>query len=148
MHLQAGDKAPAFDTEDQSGARHSLFDATDGKWLLLYFYPEDDTPGCTTEACGLRNVYADLKDSVVILGVSGDSAESHQKFIEKYQLPFSLLIDPESKIRDAYGANGILFPKRVSFLIDDQGTIQKVYESVKPEEHAQEILKDIQDLRK
>lgn len=148
MHLNAGVTAPAFEAKDQDGVTHSLADAKDGKWLLLYFYPEDDTPGCTTEACGLRDAYADLKESLVVLGVSGDSVESHLAFIEKYHLPFPLLVDPDAKIREAYGANGLLFPKRTSFLIDEQGMIRKVYEKVTPEEHAGEILRDVEDLMK
>lgn len=145
--IAEGMPAPDFMAVDHEGKMHSLGDYA-GEWLLLYFYPKDDTPGCTKEACGFRDAYADLKQYVHILGVSADSAESHKKFAEKYHLTFPLLADPERSIIESYGANGVLFTKRTSFLIDPAGKIAKIYTSVKPEEHAPEVLADIQALRK
>ncbi len=137
--------APNFEAADQNGIKRSLKDYK-GKYLLLYFYPKDDTPGCTKEACAFRDHYTELKKRVEIVGVSGDNEKSHQKFIEKYQLPFALLVDKDKKIIADYGANGVIFPKRVSFLIDPNGKIVKIYEKVTPSEHAQEILNDLTTL--
>lgn len=120
---------------------HALSDYS-GRWLLLYFYPKDDTPGCTIEACGFRDLHHDFASSVAILGVSKDSAESHKRFAEKYALPFPLLADPGSVMIRSYGADGINFPKRVSFLIDPQGTIAKIYALFDCNTHAQEVLQD------
>lgn len=142
MTLTVGDEAPDFTAPDEHDSIHALGEY-EGRWLLLYFYPEDDTPGCTTEACGFRDAFDALKEKVAIVGVSADSSESHRRFIQKYSLPFTLLADTNKKIIDAYGANGLFFKKRVSFLIDPQGIIRKIYDSVKPEQHAQEILRDI-----
>jgi peroxiredoxin Q/BCP len=146
MTLIEGSTAPAFSASDQDGNVRTL-ESYRGHWLLLYFYPMDDTPGCTAEACAFRDLFAELKDVVSIVGVSGDSAESHQAFRGKYHLPFELLADPSRTMIAAYGADGILFPKRVSFLISPEGVIRKIYSSVKPEEHAKEILEDAQSLR-
>ncbi len=155
MSLTPGTPAPSFSLPDQEGNTHSL-DQSRGQWLLLYFYPKDDTPGCTTEACGFRDLYAELqKRGVIVLGMSADSAESHEKFAEKFSLRFPLLSDPDKKTIQAYGAwgeksmmgkkyMGIL---RTSYLIDPDGKIAKVYEKVKPEEHPQEVLKDVVMLR-
>lgn len=145
MTLTEGDKAPAFSALDHDGVIRSSDDFA-GQWLLLYFYPKDDTPGCTTEACGLRDVYADLSQKLTIVGVSADSSESHALFREKYHLPFTLLADPKKIIITDYGTDGVLFPKRTSFLIDPHGVIQRIYRSVKPEEHATEILRDIGEI--
>lgn len=143
--LTVGDSAPSFTAMDDTGTKHILKDYSD-KWLLLYFYPKDFTSGCTTEACAFRDHYAELKKVAHIVGVSGDSSESHAKFREKHDLPFPLLADPDREIIKAYGANGILFPKRVSFLIDTQGVIRKIYKSVKPAAHAEQVLRDIQQI--
>lgn len=148
--LQPGTKAPAFSLPDQDGKIHSLSDYA-GKKVLLYFYPKDDTPGCTTEACEFRDGYEEFqKMGLVVLGVSKDSIKSHKKFAEKFSLPFPLLSDESGEVIRAYGSwgkkkfmgreyEGIF---RNSFLIDEKGTIAKVYESVKPKEHAEEVKVD------
>lgn len=147
--LQKGDKAPDFTGNDQQGKVVSLDDFK-GKKLVLYFYPKDDTPGCTKEACNLRDNYADLLDKgFVLLGVSPDTEDSHQKFISKYELPFPLLSDPELKIIKAFGAwgeknmygrkyEGLL---RTTFIINEEGIIEKVIKKVKTDDHANQILK-------
>jgi peroxiredoxin Q/BCP len=139
--LYLGDTAPAFSTSDQNGEIHALSDYV-GRWLLLYFYPKDDTPGCTKEACEFRDHYAELSKYIAILGVSKDDAVSHRYFAEKFLLPFPLLADPDRTIITAYGADGVIFPKRVSFLIDPKGNIAKIYDKVDSEIHAQEALRD------
>ena len=147
---------PAFDfnLSDQAGDLHSLKDYR-GRWVLLYFYPKDDTPGCTTEACQIRDAWSDFKKAgIVVLGVSADSMKSHQKFATKFNLPFPLLSDEDKKIIQAYGVwgkkkfmgreyEGVL---RTSFLINPQGIIAKAYESVKPDGHAHEVLADFKKL--
>ncbi|MBL7685205.1 MAG: peroxiredoxin, partial [Deltaproteobacteria bacterium] len=117
-----------------------------GKWLLLYFYPKDSTPGCTAEACSFRDHFEDLKGKVEVLGVSHDTEKSHAKFAEKYQLPFTLLSDPNKKIIEAYGAKGFLFTKRISYLINPHGIIVKKYDKVSPRGHAAEVLEDWEHL--
>ena len=143
--LHVGDRAPAFSASDQNGTIHALADYS-GRFVLLYFYPKDDTPGCTKEACGFRDRFGDLSAQMVILGVSNDDAASHARFAEKYDLPFTLLADPEKRIIAAYGANGETYPKRVIFLIAPDGTIKKIYDKVACEEHAEEVLRDITDM--
>ncbi|MFA6099032.1 MAG: peroxiredoxin [Patescibacteria group bacterium] len=147
MELKIGDKAPALAAADQTGKQRNL-EEFHGSWLLLYFYPKDFTSGCTTEACTLRDNFSELKKKAKVMGVSADSVGSHQKFSEKYHLPFDLLADPQYEIIKSYGANGLIFPKRVSFLIDPEGVIKKVYKSVKPAEHAEQVLKDLNELIK
>jgi peroxiredoxin Q/BCP len=140
--LKIGTKAPAFAALDQTGKEHQLADYA-GHWVLLYFYPRDNTPGCTAEACSLRDNYSQFtKAGVTILGVSSDSVISHDKFAAKFQLPFTLLADPEKKLIKAYEAGGLF--KRVSYLINPAGEIVKAYEKVKPTEHAAEVLKDME----
>jgi peroxiredoxin Q/BCP len=152
--LKPGDKAPAFSLPDQAGKVHKLSDVK-GKWVLLYFYPKDDTPGCTTEACTLRDNFPAFKKlNAVVYGVSADSAKSHTKFIEKYELPFTLLSDEEKEVTKAYGVWGpkkfmgreFLGIRRWSFLIDPKGKIARVYDNVKPAVHAEEVLADIESL--
>ncbi len=152
--LKPGDKAPAFSLPDQTGKVHKLAEAK-GKWVLLYFYPKDDTPGCTTEACTLRdNFPAFGKLGAVVYGVSADSTKSHTKFAEKYELPFTLLSDEAKEVTKAYGVWGpkkfmgreFLGVRRWSFLIDPKGNIAKVYDKVKPAAHAEEVLADIKSL--
>ena len=152
--LTAGTKAPAFLLPDQNGKVHQLSDYK-GKWVLLYFYPKDDTPGCTKEACSLRDNYnAFEKMGTIVLGVSTDSVKSHKKFEEKYGLPFPLLADEEKKVVEAYEVWGkkkfmgreYMGTNRVSFLIDPNGNISKVYETVKPAEHAEEVLGDRKEM--
>lgn len=149
--LSIGDKAPDFTLLDQNGAEHSLQEAR-GSWVLIYFYPKDDTPGCTKEACSMRDHYASLrKNGATVYGVSVDSVKSHQKFVEKYQLPFTLLADTEKTMVRDYGVWGkkrfmgreYMGTNRMSFLVDPKGKIAKIYEQVKPETHAGEVLADI-----
>ena len=146
-----GADAPDFSLADQNGTMHTLADER-GKWVLLYFYPKDDTPGCTTEACGIRDAWDDFKKKgIVVFGVSTDSVKSHGKFVAKYDLPFTLLADEEKAVVKAYGVWGpkkfmgreFLGTKRVSFLINPEGKIAKVYETVKPSEHAAEVLAEV-----
>ena len=137
--LKAKDPAPDFNIPDQDGKLHALSDYK-GKWLLIYFYPKDFTPGCTQEACSLRDNFSELKEKVLILGISPDSVASHKKFSKKYALPFTLLSDPDRKTIKDYGADGLIFAKRTSFLINPKGLIEKIFEKVDPSTHAKEIL--------
>lgn len=148
LHLKEGDKAPAFTGTDQRGNKVSLKDFK-GHKLILYFYPEDDTPTCTIQACNLRDNYALLKqEGYAILGVSPDKAAKHLKFEAKYSLPFTLLADPKHAIIDKYGVWG---PKqlygrhydgihRTTFVIDEKGIIRKIFLRPKNKQHAEEIL--------
>lgn len=142
MKLAVDDTAPAFTLQDEAGISHSLQDYR-GKWIIIYFYPKDDTSGCTKEACHFRDNIEEIEKHAVTLGVSGDSVESHQQFKEKYGLNFTLLADPQRNMIDLYGADGLIFAKRVTFLIDPNGVIRKIYDKVDPEIHAAEILKDL-----
>jgi thioredoxin-dependent peroxiredoxin len=150
MHIHK--RAPEFTLPDQNGKNHSL--ATyKGKWVVLYFYPKDDTPGCTTEACTFRDAFEDLqKHDVIVLGVSKDSVESHKKFAEKHNLNFPLLADTDAEVSKLYGAwhphqfLGLPGIKRETFLIDPDGDVAKHYEKVDPIAHAKEILEDVQEL--
>lgn len=140
--------APDFKLLDQDGQMQSLF-SHKGGFVLVYFYPKDDTPGCTKEACTIRDAYKDFESNgVKIFGISADSVESHKKFAEKYELPFTLLSDPTKEVITAYGANGFPFNKRISYLIGPDGMIVKVYPQVDPAHHGVEILKDIYALKK
>lgn len=143
--LTPGQLAPNFSLLDQEGKLRSLQDYL-GKWILVYFYPKDDTPGCTAEACALRDGYARLEKMAVVLGVSTDSKKSHKKFADKYQLPFTLLADLDKKMIKEYAAAGMPFNKRISYLIDPQGKITKVYPKVDPRRHADEVIKDLETL--
>jgi peroxiredoxin Q/BCP len=151
LKLKPGDNAPPFTAKTNNGAQVSLADFK-GQHVILYFYPRDDTPGCTKEACAFRDNYEVFrKKGAVVLGVSTDSVKSHAKFIEKYKLPFVLLADEDKKIVEAYGAWGektFMGRKyqgtfRVTFLIGPDGKIKQVWPSVKPEEHAGEILAEL-----
>lgn len=146
--LKEGDKAPAFSTVNQDGKKVKLGDLK-GKKIVLYFYPRDDTPGCTKEACGFRDSFSIyLKKGIVVLGVSGDDEISHKKFIKKFSLPFSLLADTDLAISRSYevyrkkSMYGKTFMgiERTTFLIDDKGIIRKIFHRVRPEGHAEEIL--------
>jgi peroxiredoxin Q/BCP len=146
--------APDFTLPDQNGTNHSLRDHR-GQWVVVYFYPKDDTPGCTTEACSFRDGRDHLeKHHVKVFGISADSVASHKKFADKYSLNFTLLSDRDRSVMKAYGAVGdksmfgrtFLGIKRNTYLINPEGQIAKEYLDVKPEEHALEILKDIQTL--
>ena len=145
---EVGDKAPLFEGPDQSGSTIRLQDYL-GKTVVLYFYPADDTPGCTTQSCNLRDGQAELTSrGIVVLGVSKDSVESHQKFADKYSLPFSLIADKGLAITKRYGAYGEknmygikrMGVKRTTFLIDPQGVIQHVFKRPKTKDHTNEIL--------
>ncbi|HEY9509892.1 MAG TPA: thioredoxin-dependent thiol peroxidase [Verrucomicrobiae bacterium] len=148
LKLQEGDPAPAFTATTSGGGKLSLADFK-GKNVVLYFYPKDDTPGCTKEACSFRDHFAELKKKgAIVLGVSPDSVKSHDKFVEKFKLPFTLLADEDKKIVEAYGVWGeksFMGRKyrgtyRVTFLIGPDGTIKKIWPKVKPEEHVAEVL--------
>jgi peroxiredoxin Q/BCP len=147
MALSTNTKAPDFTTKDTQGNTVSLSDFA-GKTVVLYFYPKDDTPGCTKEACSFRDNYSayQAKD-VVVLGVSTDDEVSHQAFTSKYNLPFPLLADVDGSITKAYDLysemNGMGYAKRVTYVIDGQGSIIRVYDSVKTETHASDILTDL-----
>jgi thioredoxin-dependent peroxiredoxin len=148
MPIVKGIKAPDFSLRDESGTVRNLKDYL-GHPVILYFYPKDDTPGCTTEACNFRDDYsAYVEKDVIILGVSSDSVSSHKKFKQKYNLPFSLLADEDHSVCSLYGAwgkkkfmgkeyEGVL---RTTFVIDAKGKIAEIFENVKPAQHSQEIL--------
>jgi thioredoxin-dependent peroxiredoxin len=148
LKLKEGDLAPGFTATTNGGGKVSLSDFR-GKHVILYFYPRDNTPGCTKEACAFRDEFgAFARKGAVVLGVSTDSAESHDKFVGKYRLPFTLVSDEDKKITQAYGVWGektFLGRKyqgthRVTFLIGPDGKIKKIWPVVKPAEHAQEVL--------
>jgi thioredoxin-dependent peroxiredoxin len=143
MPLSVGDTAPNFTVKDTHGNTVSLADFA-GKTVVLYFYPKDDTPGCTKEACGFRDAYADYQGKdVVVLGVSMDNEVSHQQFTEKYNLPFPLLADTNGTLTKAYDVDGGGYSKRVTYVIDGSGKISKVYTTVKTDSHANDILLEL-----
>jgi peroxiredoxin Q/BCP len=142
MRLKKGVKAPNFELQDQDGNLHKLSNYI-GNWILLYFYPRDNTPGCTKEACSFRDNYSIIKNKLTILGVSSDSVKSHKKFSEKHSLPFTLLSDNKKGVIRKYGTDGLVFAKRTSFLINPKGIIKKIYEKVDPTTHIEEIMKDL-----
>ena len=146
--LKEGTSAPNFTAKNANGATVKLKDLR-GQRVVLYFYPKDDTPGCTKEACAFRDAFPGFKKrGIAVLGISVDTEASHKKFAAKYELPFTLLADPDHSIADAYGVYGekkfmgrtYMGVKRITFLIDEKGKIKKVFEKVKPEEHAREVL--------
>jgi len=148
LKLKEGDVAPKFSVATSGGGKISLADYK-GRNVILYFYPRDDTPGCTKEACAFRDHFADFKKKGAdVFGVSTDSVKSHDKFVEKFKLPFPLLADEDKKIVEAYGVWGeksfmgrkYLGIHRVTFLIGPDGRIKKIWPLVKPEEHAAEVL--------
>ena len=149
-----GDPAPEFTLPDQTGNIVSLKELQ-GRWVILYFYPKDDTPGCTREACAFRDSQAALKKKgVVVLGVSGDSLTSHEKFRAKYKLNFPLLSDPDKAVAKKYGAWGekVLYGKktvgmiRSTFVIDGEGVVRKVFPRVKVDGHAEQVLEAVSKL--
>jgi peroxiredoxin Q/BCP len=150
MALEEGKAAPAFTLSNEAGGKVSLKDFA-GKDVILYFYPKDDTPGCTKEACGFRDSWKQLtKKNVVVLGVSADGAESHQKFIKKYKLPFPLLCDPDRKVMEKYGAYGekMMYGKktvgviRSTVWIGPDGKVKKHWARVaNAEKHPEQVLK-------
>jgi len=146
--LKEGDKAPEFAATDAEGKTVRLKDLR-GKKVVLYFYPKDDTPGCTKEACSFRDSFARFKKrGIQVLGVSLDSETSHQKFARKFDLPFRLLADTDRAISESYGTYGekkfmgrtYMGVHRMTFLIDEKGKIKKIFGKVKPEDHAEEVL--------
>jgi peroxiredoxin Q/BCP len=151
MPIQTGGSAPEFALQDENGTLRRLSEYR-GKPVVLYFYPKDDTPGCTKEACSFRDDYSAYENvGVTILGVSPDSPRSHTKFKEKYQIPFTLLADEDHKVSEEYGVwgkkkfmgreyDGI---HRTTFIIDENGQIKKVFENVKPANHSEEILAEL-----
>ncbi|MGE5364194.1 MAG: thioredoxin-dependent thiol peroxidase [Bacteroidota bacterium] len=148
MTLNTGDRAPEFLLNDSEGKQVSLKDYA-GKTIILYFYPKDSTPGCTREACDFRDSFERLKTAdAVVVGISADSVESHRKFSSKYELPFTLLSDPEHKVLEAYGVwkqknmmgRKFMGIERSTFIIDAQGKISAVYNKVKVNGHVDEIL--------
>lgn len=148
LALKEGDKAPSFTAETSGGGKISLADYK-GQNVILYFYPKDDTPGCTKEACAFRDGFADFKKrGAVILGVSTDPVKSHDKFVKKFELPFTLLADVDKKIVSDYGVWGeksfmgrkYLGTHRVTFLIGPDGRIKRIWPKVKPDEHIPEVL--------
>ena len=154
MRLKVGDATPLFELPDQNGKTRKLTDYR-GRKVLIYFYPKDDTPGCTTEACQIRDNFPKFEETLVaVLGISNDSPESHKKFSQKYKLPFTLLADTNKEVVKTYDVykpkkflgREFLGTVRTSFLIDETGKIIKIYENVKPAIHAQEVLRDLASL--
>ena len=143
MTLAVGTLAPAFTSKDTHGNSVSLSNFA-GKTVVLYFYPKDDTPGCTKEACSFRDNYADYQGKdIVVLGVSGDDEDSHQQFTQKFNLPFPLLADVDRAIMQSYDVEGGGYAKRVTYVIDPQCQISHVYDSVNTTTHATDILADL-----
>ena len=149
MSLEVGKKAPEFEVKDQNGNLVKLSDFK-GKKIVLYFYPKDNTPGCTAQACNLRDNYEALQNAgYVVLGVSSDSEKSHQKFIEKQNLPFMLLADEDLKVHEAYGTwveksmygRKYMGTARTTFVIDENGNLSEIIEKVNTKEHTNQILK-------
>jgi peroxiredoxin Q/BCP len=147
--VKEGEDAPDFESRDAEGNAVKLSDLR-GRKVALYFYPKDDTPGCTKEACSLRDGHSELtRRGIKVIGVSTDDEKSHRKFAEKYSLPFTLLADTDHKVADAYGVYGekqfmgkkYMGVTRKTFLIDEQGRVRKVFDKVNVDEHADEVLK-------
>lgn len=156
MKIKVGDSAPEFSLPDQDGEIHSLSE-TLGSWTLIYFYPKDDTPGCTKEACSIGELFpAFEKIDAKVFGISVDPVKSHKKFANKYKLPFTLLSDEKKETVEKYGVwqnkkmmgREYMGTVRTSFLLDPRGAVAKIYEGVKPEEHAEEVLADIKAFQK
>lgn len=152
MPVKIGDHAPDFRLMDEREKIRTLSEFH-GQKVVLYFYPKDDTPGCTAEACSFRDAYSKLEDAgIAILGVSYDSPESHQKFKEKYELPFPLLSDKKKEVAKTYGASGGLFgvlgAKRYTYLIDEEGTIVHIFQKIDVKRHAEEVLQKFSNVKK
>jgi peroxiredoxin Q/BCP len=144
-------KAPEFELKDSEGKNHKLADYA-GQTIVIYFYPKDDTPGCTKEACSFRDSYQDFRDAgIEVIGISPDTEKSHLKFRRKYDLPFVLLADPDHAVCELYGVWGVkknygreyegVF--RTTFIIDPQGMVKRVFKNVKPTDHSQEVLQAV-----
>jgi len=147
--LKVGDKAPNFSLQDQNNITHTLSDY-EGQWVVLYFYPKDDTPGCTTQACDFRDaVKRIIASKSVVFGLSLDSVASHKLFAEKYNLPFSLLADEKGEVSKLYDSLRKLlgYAKRNTFIVDPEGNIAKIYLSVDPKTHSQMVLSDLESLQ-
>jgi thioredoxin-dependent peroxiredoxin len=147
---KVGDPAPDFELPDQNGLTHNLKEYK-GKWLVLYFYPKDDTPGCTQEACAFRDDMHKLAaEGAQVVGISVDDRDSHAEFAKKYHLPFPLLVDKSAEVAAKYGALLnlwlIKFAKRYTFLIDPQGRIAKVYTRVETSKHSTQVIEDLKQL--
>jgi peroxiredoxin Q/BCP len=152
--LELNELAPDFRLLDQNGNQHKLSDYR-GKKVILYFYPKDDTPGCTTEACQFNEILPNFQGTeAVVIGISADTPESHKKFAEKYNLNFTLLSDPEKEVIQKYGVwkEKNMYGKktfgivRTTFIIDEEGKIRKIYNNVKADRHAQKVIEDIKTL--
>ena len=151
-NLEVGDKAPNFILNDQNNEAHQLSDY-EGRWVILYFYPKDDTPGCTTQACDFRDaVKRIIASRSVVFGLSLDSVESHKRFSDKNNLPFSLLSDEEGVVAKSYDSlnnfMGYKSAKRNTFIINPEGLLSKIYLSVDPKTHSQMVLNDLSLLQK
>jgi peroxiredoxin Q/BCP len=149
--IQLGKSAPNFTLIDQYNTQHTLSDYQD-QWVVLYFYPKDDTPGCTTEACSFRDAINHIvAKRAIVFGISLDDMESHQQFSKKNKLPFSILSDPDGKVAKQYDSLSnywiIKFAKRNSFIVNPAGNIVKIYKGVDPQTHVQEVLKDLSALQ-
>ncbi|MEK9802062.1 MAG: peroxiredoxin [Curvibacter sp.] len=149
--LEPGQVAPDFELPDQDGKKRRLADWR-GQWLVLYFYPKNDTPGCTTEACNFRDDWLILQElGAAVVGVSVDSSASHAAFAQKYKLPFPLLADAQGEVATRYGALSdwllFKFAKRQTFIIDPQGRLARIYRSVDSDKHSAEIVADLRQLR-
>ncbi len=148
--LKVGDKAPNFALQDQNKITHNLSNY-EGQWVVLYFYPKDDTPGCTTQACDFRDaVKRIIASKAVVFGLSVDSVRSHKLFAEKYNLPFSLLADETREVSKLYDSLSSFFKvsNRNTFIIDPEGNIAKIYLSVNPKTHSEMVLSDLSSLQK
>ena len=150
VEIQVGETAPGFALLDQNNREQRLEDYR-GRWLVLYFYPKADTPGCTTEACQFRDDVAQFRRmNVALLGVSTDDVKNQKEFADKYHLPFSLLSDPDGIVASSYGSftkyGPIRFASRHSFIIDPEGRIAKIYRDVNPGKHSDEVIADLQSL--
>jgi len=147
---KVGEKAPNFSLQDQDNITHTLSDY-EGQWIVLYFYPKDDTPGCTTQACDFRDaVKRIIVSKAVVFGLSLDSVASHKLFAEKYNLPFSLLADETGEVSELYDSLRKLlgYAKRNTFIVDPKGNIAKIYLSVDPKTHSEMVLSDLSNLQK
>jgi len=148
--LKVGDKAPNFALQDQNDITHNLSDY-EGQWIVLYFYPKDDTPGCTTQACDFRDaVKRIIASKAVLFGLSLDSVRSHKLFAEKYNLQFSLLADETGEVSELYDSLSSFFKvaNRNTFIVDPEGNIAKIYLSVNPKTHSEMVLNDLNKLQK
>lgn len=150
--LKTGEPAPSFSLLDNNQKKHSLTDYQ-GQWLIIFFYPKDNTPGCTVEVCQFRNDFEDIAAlDTIILGINTDNSASHQNFINQQQLPFSLLSDQTGEVSKSYGSlfkfGPLKFCKRHSFIIDQQGKLAKIYRKVTPSNHSKEVISDLQELQR